>query len=155
MRLCGGIGPNQGIIFPERESNPNTPEASLMVPDFTISVNSSSRNYLLVCLILAPFLSLSIYWPPRKAAKRELNQKGEIVKSGTIILDPGLALRTMDESALSQQLIVYSYIHTVHTPSLKGEGTLPSSHDSVCYLLYSIYQSQLTFLPPQCEYSIH
>ena len=115
MRLCGGIGPNQGIIFPERESNPNTPEASLMVPDFTISVNSSSRNYLLVCLILAPCLSLSIYWPPRKAAKRELNQKGEIVKSGTIRLDPGLALRTMDQSALSQHLIVL--VHTYSTYS--------------------------------------
>ena len=37
-------------------------EASLIVPDFTISVYSSSCNYLFFGLILAPFLSPSLCW---------------------------------------------------------------------------------------------
>ena len=37
-------------------------EASLILPDFTISVHGSSCNYLVFCLVLAPLLSLSVDW---------------------------------------------------------------------------------------------
>ena len=37
-----------------------TSEASLIVPDFTISLSGSSCVHLLFCLIFAPLLSLSI-----------------------------------------------------------------------------------------------
>ena len=37
-------------------------EASLIVPDFVISVYSSSCNFLFFCLFIAPWLSHSIYW---------------------------------------------------------------------------------------------
>ena len=37
----------------------------IIVQDFTISVNGSSCNYLIFGLVLAPLLSLSIYWHPQ------------------------------------------------------------------------------------------
>ena len=65
-------------------------EASLIVPDFTISVYGSSCNYLFFCLILASLLSFSIYWHPqcvkgcqkvstieRERRKERMRTKGE------------------------------------------------------------------------------
>ena len=48
------------------------PKASLMVPDFTISVYSSSCHYLFFGLILALLLSLSLN---NQEKKREKDQK--------------------------------------------------------------------------------
>ena len=44
--------------------------ASLLAPNFKISVNGSSCKYLLFCLILAPLLSLSVYWQDGMPRKR-------------------------------------------------------------------------------------
>ena len=66
------------------------PKASLMVPDFTISVYSSSCHYLFFGLILALLLSLSLNKPRKEERKRpkirelhELPSTG-IVKSGLL-----------------------------------------------------------------------
>ena len=58
--------------------------ANLTVPDFTIFVFIISRNVLLVCLILTPLLSLSIFICIPKAG---WNDKKQIVKE--IKRDPG------------------------------------------------------------------
>ena len=66
------------------------PKASLMVPDFTISVYSSSCHYLFFGLILGLLLSLSLNKPRKEERKRpkirelhELPSTG-IVKSGLL-----------------------------------------------------------------------
>ena len=41
-------------------------EASLLVPDFVISVYSSSCNFLLFGLLFAPLHSHSVYWHPQR-----------------------------------------------------------------------------------------
>ena len=79
-----------------------TPEASLLVLEFTISVYSSSFNYLFFSLLLAPLLSLSVYWQSKAgwngkkyveqennrycSKKRDLHELpwSEIVNFGTI-----------------------------------------------------------------------
>ena len=77
-------------------------EASLIVPNFTIYVYSSSYKQLFLDLNLFYFLSVSIYWHPflpwgcnlnrkKKGNQQELWQKQsysnytEVVKSGTIL----------------------------------------------------------------------
>ena len=50
-------------------------EMILIVPDFTISVDRSSCNYLFFSFIVPPLLSLSIYWhPQRRMGCREMDR---------------------------------------------------------------------------------